>query len=54
VGFNGYPHGILNNSVEYFTNDYSSQSSLGLVLLDNNQLDVQSPLLLRGVEWVFA
>jgi len=50
VGFNGYPHGILNNSVEYFNNDYSNQGTLGLVLLDSNQLDVQNPLLLRGVE----
>jgi len=50
VGFNGYPHGILNNTTELFVNDYSSSESLGLVLLDTNQFDVQSPLLLRGVE----
>jgi hypothetical protein len=50
VGFNGYPHGILNNSNEFFTNDYSSSSSLGLVLLDTNQFDVQNPLILRGIE----
>lgn len=52
MGFNGYPHGSL-QTVEYLTNDYKS-SSIGLVLLDNNQLEVQSPLLLRGVEWIFS
>jgi len=50
VGFNGYPHGILNYDHEFFTNDYSSSSSLGLILLDNTQFDVQSPMLLQGVE----
>jgi hypothetical protein len=50
VGFNGYPHGILNNENINFTNDYNTSSTLGLVLSDANQLDVQGPLLLRGVE----
>jgi len=50
VGFNGYPHGILSSN-EFFINDYTStSSSLGLTLLDTNQFDVQSPVLLRGVE----
>lgn len=52
MGFNGYPHGILNNSLEYYTNDFNTHSSgsIGLVFLDSNQLEVQGPLLLRGVE----
>lgn len=56
MGFNGYPHGILNNSLEYYTNDFNTHSSgsIGLVFLDSNQLEVQGPLLLRGVEWVFS
>jgi hypothetical protein len=40
VGFNGYPHGS------------DQSSSLGLIL--DPQLDVQSPLLLRGIEWIYA
>jgi len=55
VGFNGYPHNVLQNSNEVFKNDYTDiNSTLGLILLDNNQLDAQSPLLLRGVEWIFS
>jgi hypothetical protein len=51
VGFNGYPHNVLQNSNEVFKNDYTDiNSTLGLVLLDNNQLDAQGPLLLRGIE----
>jgi hypothetical protein len=46
VGFNGYPHGV-SNSTDLLNNDFHS-SSLGLIL--DAQLDVQSPLLLRGVE----
>jgi len=51
VGFNGYPHGILNKENEFFLNDYSSTSShLGLILEDVNKFDVQTPVLLRGIE----
>lgn len=55
MGFNGYPHNVLQNSKEVFKNDYTDiTSTLGLILLDDKQLDTQSPLLLRGVEWVFS
>jgi len=54
VGFDGYPHGILNNTNDFFTNNYSSSSSLGLILLDKDQFDVQTPLLLRGASWIFS
>ena len=55
MGFNGYPHNILQNSSEVFKNNYTDiNSSLSLILNDTNQLDAQSPLLLRGVEWVFS
>lgn len=54
MGFNGYPHNNLQQLTETYKNDYTDiNSSLGLIL-DNNQLDVQSPLLLRGVEWIFS
>jgi len=55
VGFNGYPHNNLQQLTENYKNDYTDiNSSLGLILLDNNQLDAQGPLLLRGVEWIFS
>ena len=55
MGFNGYPHNILQNSSEVFKNNYTDvNSSLSLILSDTNQLDAQSPLLLRVVEWVFS
>jgi len=51
VGFDGYPHNVLQVLNGGSKNDFlESSSSLGLILLDNNQLDVQNPLLLRGVE----
>ena len=55
MGFNGYPHNLLQNSIEVFKNDYVINSSpLSLIMLDNTQLDTQNPLLLRGIEWVFS
>lgn len=54
VGFNGYPHNILVDTTN-FKNDYISHNgSLGLILNDSAQFDVQAPLLLRGVEWIFS
>lgn len=54
MGFNGYPHNLLQNSSEIFNNDFlTNTAEIGLTLTEN-QLDVQSPLLLRGVEWVFS
>jgi hypothetical protein len=46
VGFDGYPHDTFKH-VDFLNNDIHS-GSLGLIL--DTQLDVQSPLLLRGVE----
>ena len=55
MGFNGYPHNVLQNYNEVFKNDYTDiNTNLGLILFDSNQLDAQSPLLLRGVEWIFS
>jgi hypothetical protein len=50
VGFNGYPHGDY-TSTEFLYPTVQS-SSLGLVL--DTQLDVQTPTILRGVEWIFS
>jgi len=46
VGFNGYPH-IIYTPIDFLDADYRS-STIGLIL-DTN-LDVQSPLLLSGIE----
>jgi hypothetical protein len=55
VGFNGYPHNALPASIHPRTNESGSVSSqIGFYLHDNTTLDVQSPLLLRGVEWISA
>jgi hypothetical protein len=50
VGFNGYPHSIVQSTelVKY----EQHENSLGLIL--NTQLDVQGPILLRGVEWIYS
>jgi hypothetical protein len=50
VGFKGYPHNTSQHT-EFLIND-SYQTHLGLIL--DTQLDVQAPLLLRGVEWVHS
>jgi hypothetical protein len=55
VGFNDYPHkpradfsAILDQTMNL------PSGSLKLILESNNQFDVQTPLLLKGIEWVFS
>jgi hypothetical protein len=50
VGFNGYPHDYVNHS--NFIENNTQSNSLGLIL--DTQLDVQGPMLLRGIEWVYS
>jgi hypothetical protein len=50
VGFNGYPHGSSNFIEVLHTGN--EPNTLGLIL--DTQLEAQSPLLLRGVEWIYS
>jgi len=57
VGFEGYPH--YNTEYKYLptlhgydNHDYAQTNYLSFVNFD--QLDVQGPLLLQGIEWVFT
>jgi hypothetical protein len=53
VGFNGYPHNInhYNENINFVSVE-SYPSSFGLIL--DTQLDVQTPMLLQGVEWIYS
>jgi hypothetical protein len=53
VGFNGYPHGALYDLVDKTGNNYlTDTSTLNFTTTDLTQLDAQSPLILRGIEWI--
>jgi len=51
VGFDGYPHTVIdhNNQSQNFSN-YVYPDTNRLLFFDLDQLDVQGPLLLQGIE----
>lgn len=50
MGFNGYPHGTQ-YTVDYLSTDLHT-STLGFY--SNPQFDIQSPMLLRGIEYIYT